>query len=301
MPAFAGGNADQNIPSKRPDSGPMSTVKAQAPRTISSTKAPITPAMLTPPCALRQDRTALSSVRELGTDAPDAFGCTFAVEPFAVQGAPASPSAQSWNDTVIMQESTTMAVLLMPAVSGLPVACIMLSRVGQGHHQLCGQKAEGRFPRLTVEKVGGAEQQRREAHGDFGVPAAASGCNRSGRRARPCRYNRSSRCKGCRRSVHPCQRRPDTLRRVGSIHRLLILAVKVVVIKIRSALPGCRWAAPHWPPGQNGTAAAAVLFAAQGALATAGAGAQLIILGTGTSIHSLRHGRGLWMQRPIFS
>lgn len=54
MPAFAGGIADQSIPAKASRFGPISTV-AQAPSTISSTKAPITPAMLTPPCA---DRTA---------------------------------------------------------------------------------------------------------------------------------------------------------------------------------------------------------------------------------------------------
>ena len=45
---------NQSIPAKASRFGPISTV-AQAPSTISSTKAPITPAMLTPPCA---DRTA---------------------------------------------------------------------------------------------------------------------------------------------------------------------------------------------------------------------------------------------------
>ena len=51
-------------------------------------------------------------------------------------------------NTVIMRESTTMAVLLMPAVSGLPVACIMLSRVGRATTSSAARKPKAGFHAL---------------------------------------------------------------------------------------------------------------------------------------------------------
>ena len=62
---------------------------------------------------------------------------------------PNDPSITSAKlNTVIMRESTTMAVLLMPAVSGLPVACIMLSRVGRASTSSAARKPKAGFHAL---------------------------------------------------------------------------------------------------------------------------------------------------------
>ncbi len=117
---------------------------------------------------------------------------------------------------------------------------------GQGHHQLCGQKTKGRLPRLAVEEIERAEHQRREAHGNFGVlqlhPAVIVQVD--GR--------------GLANIIVPVAVR-DAVDQLflakgrlhvaagGFLHRLLILAVKVVVIKASVCVGAglaLGWAAP---------------------------------------------------------
>ena len=129
----------------------------------------------------------------------------------------------------------------------------------------------------------------------FWCAAAASGCNRSGRRARPCRYNRSSRCKGCRRSALPCQRPPahcggwapppsaDTGGK-GRCNQS---------VRLRRCRAGSGWAAPGTgsPAEERHRSSGSALRCAGCARRSWGRCAEHRLC-TGTSIHSPRHGRG---------